>query len=334
MLNLRKIKSNYIELTRQIKDFLLTRQSREFFVFLVFFCIAGAYWVLQTLNNDFETEITFPVRLKGMPENVVVTSEPPSELRVLVKDRGTVLLNYSLSKNFYPITIDFADYKYVADHHIRLCGSDLFQKIQEQFNASTQLLSVTPDTIDVYFSTGEAKRVPVRLQGSVNAASQYYLSDTLFSPDSVLVYAPSGILDTVEAVYTQPLNEENIADTFIRKLPVVKRRGMKCVPDEVELTLPIDMFTEKSVEVPLEGIGFPSGKVLRTFPSKVKISFQIGLGRFRQVNADDFHLFVSYDELLELGAEKCTVRLDHIPEGVLNVRVEPDQVDFLIEQLD
>ena len=92
-----------------MKDFLLSEKSREFFIFLFFFFVAGGFWLLQTLNNDYETEFSVPVRLRNVPENVVVTSEPVSKLRVRVKDKGTALLNYMLGKSFYPINIDFKE---------------------------------------------------------------------------------------------------------------------------------------------------------------------------------------------------------------------------------
>ena len=42
---------------------------------------------------------------------------------------------------------------------------------------------------------------------------------------------------------------------------------------------------------------------------------------------------VSYEELLRLGSDKYTVKLKNVPEGVSQVRFNPEQVDFLIEQI-
>lgn len=85
--------------------------------------------------------------------------------------------------------------------------------------------------------------------------------------------------------------------------------------------------------MPLHGINFPADKVLRAFPSKVQVTFQVGLSRFRQITADDFHMNVSYEELLRLGSDKYTVKLKNVPDGVSQVRFNPEQVDFLIEQI-
>jgi len=153
MFERRNIKYIYLKLSRKIKDFLLSDKSREFLIFLFFFFIAGGFWLLQTLNNDYEAEFSIPVRLKGVPNHVVLTSEPPSELRIKVKDKGTVLLNYMLGKSFFPVNIDFSESK-VPDNHVKIYTSELEKKIAGQLNVSTRLLSVKPDTLEYIYSTG------------------------------------------------------------------------------------------------------------------------------------------------------------------------------------
>lgn len=332
MFEQRNIKRLFLKMKKQTKDFLLSAKSREFFVFLCFFFIAAGFWLLQTLNNDYETEFSIPVRLRNVPENVVITSDPVSEVRVRVRDKGTVLLNYMLGKNFYPVILDFKNYTNMGNH-VQVQTSQVQKWITGQLNASTALLSMKPDTLEYYYSTGVSKMIPVKLCGNVSAGEQYYLPDTLFTPDSVRVYAPSDALDTMKVAYTLPLNLDNITDTLEREVTLSAPKGAKYIPASVKLTLPVDMYTEKTVEVPLRGVNFPADKVLRAFPSKIKISFQVGMGRFRQITADDFHLVVSYEELVRLGSEKYTVKLRTLPEGVSHVRFNPEQVDFLIEQI-
>lgn len=332
MFERRNIKRVYLNITRNMKNFLLSEKSREFFVFLFFFIVAGGFWLLQTLNNDYEAEFSIPVRLKGVPNNTVITSEPASELRIKVKDKGTVLLNYMLGKSFYPVTLDFSDYN-GSDNHVRIYASEFEKKVLGQLNVSTRLISMKPDTLEYIYSTGASKLIPVKLRGTVSAGRQYYLSDTIFNPDSVLVYAPAGVLDTITAAYTCQVKLENISDTLKRQIPLLTQKGVKFVPASIEMVLPVDVYTEKTVEVSLHGINFPADKVLRAFPSKVQITFQVGLSRFRKITASDFHLNVSYEELLHLGSDKYTVKLKNVPEGVSQVRFNPEQVDFLIEQV-
>ena len=332
MFDRRNIRRIYLNITGKAKDFLLSDKSREFLIFLFFFLIAGGFWLLQTLNSDYEAEFSIPVRIKDVPNNVVLTSEPPSELRVRVKDKGTVLLNYMLGKSFFPVNLGFLDYK-GKDNHVKIYASDFEKKILSQLNVSSKILSIKPDTLEYIYSEGKSKLVPVRFQGKVTAGLQYYVSDTICNPDSVLVYAPEGILDTITTAYTQKINLENISDTTRRRIPLNSERGVKFVPASVEMIFPVDIYTEKTVEVPLHGINFPADKALRAFPSKVQITFQVGLKRFRSIKADDFVINVSYEELLKLGSDKYTVKLKSFPNGINQIRIVPEQVDFLIEQV-
>ncbi len=321
----------YNRIVRKIKNFLLSNDSRQFLIFLFFFLVASGFWLLQTLNDDYETEFTVPVRLRGVPNNVVLTTEPASEVTIKVKDKGTVLLNYLIGKTFFPINLEFSDY--TGNNSVKIYTSDFQRTIMSQLNASTQLLSVKPDTLEYIYSTGVARKIPVRVSGGVVANPQYYITDTIYSPDSVLVYAPEELLQTISIAYTEEMDLYNLTDSVSKQVRLKEVRGAKFIPDIVDVRLSVDMYAEKTVEVPLFGVNFPRDKVLRTFPSRVQITFQVGLSNYNKVSASDFVISVSYDELLRLGDEKYTVKLRSVPKEVSHVRVYPQKVDFLIEEL-
>lgn len=327
----RDIKHAYLKFSRGLWNFLLSKQSREFFLFLFFIFVAAGFWLIQTLDNDYETDITIPVRLRDVPDDVVITSDPVSSVKVHVRDKGTLLFNYIMGKVFSPLNIDF-----VAGEgsHVQIPSSSFSKMITSQLSSSTQVVSVTPDTLDYYYSTGQAKLVPVRFQGMATAGPRHYLSDTIFTPDSVHVYAPLALLDTIKAAYMEPQEFRGIDDTLRKEVHLKSARGAKIVPDVSTLTLAVDMYTEKTVEVELHGINFPPDKQLRSFPSKVAITFQCGLRQYNDLTSDDFHIFVSYEDLIKLGNQKYSVRLRNIPKGATNIRFNPAQVDFLIEHID
>lgn len=332
MMDRRNIPVYYRKLNHKMKNFLLSEKSREFFVFLFFFFIAGGFWLLQTLNGDFEDEFAVPVRLRGVPENVVITSDLPPVLYVRVKDKGTILLNYKLAKGFLPLNIDFAKVQ-GRDNRVCLPTARLERQLASQFNATTHMLSFKPDTLEFYYAPAVSKRVPVRMQGRLTAAKTYFLSDTLFRPDSVEVFAPAGVLDTITAAYTMPVDYEEVADTMRFPVELMRERGVKFVPSGVKMELRTDVYTEAMVEVPLEGVNFPAGKALRAFPSKVQIAFQVGKSRYKSIRPEEFHLLVSYEELLQQKDNRYAVRLRTLPPGVSHVRFNPAMVDFLIEEI-
>ena len=220
MFDRQNIHARYLKALNGIRNFLLAKKSREFLIFLFFVFVSFSFWLLQVLNDDYETELSIPLRMKNVPENVVLTSELPEELKIGVKDRGTVLVNYLLGQTLYPVTLDFEEYL-DKGNQVRIPSNTLNKRIAGQLNQSTKLLTVKPDTLDLIYTRGEGKKVPLQLRGEVKAERQYYISDILFSPDSVMVYAPKEILDTITAAYTEALYIEEISDTVRHRTGVM-----------------------------------------------------------------------------------------------------------------
>lgn len=334
MFNKRNIKSIYLRILRKIKSFFTSEQSKQLFIFLFFFFVASGFWLLRTLNESYETTLNIPVRLKNVPADVVLTVDPPSKFKIRVRDRGTVLLNYKIGKSFYPVSVDFPSFASDNSNNSVKVGSVEFQQsILNQLASTTQLLDISPDTISYVYSHGERKKVPIVLQGKIKSSPQYYISDTLINPDSVLVYAPKEILDTITAAYSAPFELADIKDSTKYKVSLLEVAGAKFIPNNVNTSFLVDLYIEKTVTVPLIGIGFPEDKVLRTFPTVVNVTFQLGQKQYQSIDASDFSIIIPYGELLELEShEKYELKVQ-IPEGVQNVRVSPARIDFIIEQI-
>ncbi len=331
MFDKENIRIHWLKTSEKIRDFLFSDKSRQFLVFLFFVFLSSCFWLLQVLNEDYETELSLPLRMENVPGNVVMTSELPKELHIGVKDRGTVLANYLLGQTFYPVKINFEDY---ADKgtHVRIPVSALGKKISSQLNQSTKLQTVRPDTLEFIYAEGQAKKVPVRFQGSIGVERQFYVSSVSCMPDSVMVYAPQAILDTITAAYTQKQVFENVSDTVNQRVKLTEVKGAKFTPAFTDVRVLVDIYAEKTVELPVRPVNFPPDKTLRTFPSKVKATFQIGLSQFRAVTADDFFVGIDYEDLLKNKGEKCPVHLGPIPGTVKHIRLHPREVEYIIEQ--
>lgn len=317
---------------RLIRNFLLGPRNREFLIFLFFLVVAFFFWMLQKLNDTYETELLIPVRLKNVPPNVVMTMLPPEKIHVQVKDRGTVLFNYMMGRSFYPITLDFNGLK--NEKNIIHIETSTYQKdITSQLMTTTQINTIKPEIFDIIYTQGKAKKIPVVVQSHVETEKQYYVSNIQVCPDSILVYAPQEILDTLTAAYTNSFTCIQISDTIRRTEQLIAVQGTKFVPDKVDVQICADMYTEKKVDVPIRAINFPPEKILKTFPSKVSLTFQVGLARFKNITEKDFLITVTYDELLKCSSDKYKVKLKSAPENINYIRIDPPEVDFIIEQI-
>lgn len=145
--------------------FLFNRTSRELLIFLFFLLLSGVFWLILTLNETYEREIKVTMQIKGVPKNVVLTSNETDTLRVTVRDKGWILVRYLYEKN-RNINISFKNYDRGNGHGLTP-SSDVKRMISQQLEMSTTISSVKPDRIEFFYNNGERKRVPVRWAGRI-----------------------------------------------------------------------------------------------------------------------------------------------------------------------
>lgn len=308
--------------------------NHDALIFLFFLGVAGSFWLSQTLNETLELEVRVPLRLDSVPENVMITTEPPKEIVAVVRDRGTTLVRYWQRRELKPVVLNFADYDNGAvAGRIQIPQSTILHAVQETLDGTSHVQSLQPDTIDFYYNRGLRYKLPVRVLGNITTTPQGYLLRVDTHPDSVEVYAPTAVLDTMQAAYTKAVSMMDLSSTVTAKAQLVTIKGVKYEPQEVDVTAYVDYYTEKMVEVPIIGLNFPADKALRTFPAKAKVTFRIGSARFNLIGPESFVLATTYEELLQNTSSKYHLHLKSLPPGVSNVRIQPQDVDYLIENV-
>ena len=313
------------------RNFCFSSVNKEFLIFLFFFALSGTFWLLMAMNETYEREISIPVRLVDIPKNVVLSSDTTVVIRVNVRDKGYTLLTYQYGDKLHTVRVSFKNY--VKKDGTGLVSSTELQKlIYQQLFSSSRIMSVKPDKFEYYFNYGLMKRVPVRLNGKVEPGQSYYFSKLEITPDSVDIYANKDVLDSIKYVSTVRLNYKNITDTLIKDVNLRKVRGVKYVPSTVKLTACPDILTEEKFDVQVTAVNMPAGKVLRTFPARVTITFTCGVSMFRSVHPEQFVVVADYNEIMAEPSEKCNIYLRSIPHGVRNARLNVSQVDYLIEE--
>ena len=313
----------------KLRRFLSKLLNRNFLVFLFFLAMSASFWLFLALNDEYERDFSVSVKLRGVPENVVITTNLPPAFHVVLKDRGSQLLHYEYA-GLPTLTFDFKNYDQQSGHVV-LSLSDVTKVLIQKLPITTKLVSYKPDKLEYYFNNGLNVRLPVQLRASLKAERLYGISSVRVIPDSVTVYASQGILDTLSGAATVPIYLSNLSESQERRIDLAKVRGVKFEPASVKLRINVDQMTEKTVLVPVKWVNFPASKTLRTFPSKVKIIFQVGMSMYRKITADDFTLVVNYADLLKETDGNVHLSLKSIPVGVSHVRIVPNDVDFLIE---
>ena len=317
---------------KTIRNFLFTLVNKEFLIFLFFLCLSGVFWLLMTLNETYEREVSVPAYLVNVPKNVVITSDMEDTVRVTVRDKGFALLAYIYGEGVRPININFQSFVTRQSGYGVVPSQELMKMVNQRFSGASKVVQVKPDRLDFYYNYGLSRQVPVKMAGIVVPGKSFYLARTRFWPETVTVYGSKQTLDSLRYVKTVPINITNFNDTVVKTVALEKIKGVKIVPNIVRIGLYPDILTEETIEVPVTAVNMPEGKVLRSFPQRVTVNFIVGASMFRSISSDQFAVVVDYNELIEHPSDKCNIHLRQCPQGVRNARLQMTQVDYLIEE--
>lgn len=319
-------------ITAPIRNFLLDLVSKRFLVFLFFLFLSAAFWLSMTLDEMYEKEIPVPIRLVNVPKNIIITTNMPDTVIMTVRDKGFAFMSDFTGSRLRPINLNFSTYANESTGRGSVPLADVQNILYQRLATSSRITALKPDQLRFFFNFGQSKTLPVRLNGTMTPAKNYYLARVSFWPEKVTVYAQQSKLDSLTYILTEKLNITNFTDTLIRKVNLQKIIGVKTVPEQVKIGLFPDILTEESIEVPIKAINMPKGKTLRTFPTKAKVLFNIGVTAFRKINEKQFEVVVDYNELQATPSDKCALHLKTVPAEVRQARLEMNQVDYLVEQ--
>lgn len=324
---------HWVQVTyKKVRNCLSALLNRQFLTFLFFLGLSASFWFLLALDREYEFEVEVPLQLTNVPKNVIITTDPPKSVKLTLKGKGSDMLVYRYLKKIQPANFSFSSLN-TSSQHVIISRTELLKLITPRLSSNVRIVSVHPEQPDFFYNNGLNKKVPVRLTGKIKANKLFYISAISVVPDSVQVYASKEILDTLRFAYLEPVYYRSLQDTTRIRRNFKSIRGAKFDPASAQINVYVDQLTEKTVQVPVQWVNFPATKILRTFPSKVNITFQVGASMYRRITADNFVLVVNYADLINNKQNKCKLQLKSLPQGVSHVRISPSEVDYVIEDV-
>lgn len=322
------------DISHTISNFLFSKANRELLIFLFFFAVAGIFWMLMALNEEYEQEVRIPIHYTDIPKSAVMTSPETDTIRATIKDKGIVLLTYLYGDVFNDFTVDFKAYAgRQKQGRGEVPAAELAKKVTQRLAASSRLISIKPDRMTFYYNYGEKKRVPLKWRGTVIPDDLHFISDVEYDTDSVTIFASRDKLDSINMVYTTTLNYTDFHDTLVVTTDLQKIAGVKMVPETVTIRFLTDILTEGSInDIPIRCINIPEGKILRTFPAKAHVKIVTGVKTYQSLSPSDFVVVADYNEIKRNMSPKCNIYLKSAPKNVSRATLEFNQVDYLIEE--
>jgi len=314
------------------KAFLNSQKWKEALVFFCFVLLSFGFWMLQSLQEEYEIEITIPVRYTDVPPEISFNRTLPDHITVRIRDKGSVLLNYKFGRTFVPIEANIKS-KIKKSGKLIISRQLIESKIKKQLISTTTLLSFDPRSIEESYSERREKALPVVFDGSIQTSAGYKISgDIQILPSTVQVYANNAVLDTLSSIHTVFTTITKGDKDITRRIRLQHINGATIKPSIVTVTIPIEEYTEKTLTIPIVCPDLPPNYTLRTFPSIAKVNCIIPLSQFKDVTSDDFAIQISFTDLEQNVTGSLPLQLTKKPDWVDITAIMPGKIEFILEQ--
>ena len=155
------------------------------------------------------------------------------------------------------------------------------------------------------------------------------------TPEYIMVSGPASVIDTLKYIETESRDLTGIDKTEEIVVPIVvpvRDRKIRYSEEKVTLIIPVEQFTESTIEIPLIGTSTDSGiSTIRTFPETVQLTYQVAIKDYQMVKAEMFSLTAGYDPQYDKEKTFLRVNVDKSPDFVRITRIQPEKVEFIIQ---
>lgn len=316
----------------KIKTFLHRQRWKEVLIFFLFLLLSFGFWILQSMNEEYETEIAIPVRYKDIPAEVAFAQPLPEEIVIAIKDKGSVLLNYKVGRVISPLEVDYKK-AHTKSGILNVEQEEIEAHLLKQMFTTTQLHRFSPSSISIKTSKKKQKKVPVTFNGSISPSDGYGLSDKVdISPASISIYSIQEKLDSISDIKTSFVDIKNLKKSVSKTIALETIPGVTFEQSHVTITAPIEEFTEKTLDIPVVCTGIPANYIVRMFPPTIKVNCNVPLSKYKNLTEQDFAIFIPYSELEQYISGSVPIQLKRKPNWIQSYSLNPNKVEFIIEQ--
>jgi hypothetical protein len=328
-------KSNYIFLRWIKRNSNLKTRSRILF-FLVCTLLSVFLWFLNKLSDNYKTILHFPVQYINLPANKIYTNILPAHISVEVEAIGYTLMEYRFKNKNDTIILD-----YQKEHGMVLQNPDLHfislksrkEELLQQLKNVGRIVSISPDTIFFNFAEKQIIKIPVKLNAKLNFKKQYQIKDSIIiNPAYIEIYGPSENSKEIDFIETEELVlneiEENKQFQLAIKRPLNLPAYYRMSHKLVDITIPVERYTEISLKVNIKAANLPSNFEALLIPNKAELKLLVPFSKYNLIKTEEIILQADFSDYK--NKSRIPLRLYAAPNFVRLVNIQPQEVEFIL----
>lgn len=318
---------------KHIRKFVDARLRYQFFVFIICLIASISFWLLIKMANEYTFTYKIPVKFTDVPTTRILTEISDSSIQITLKAQGYKLLRLRYIDNPKPLFISLANsgtHKNIEEIDLDQLLMPLVRRYASSLGFANEVRSVHPDQIHVKMNRLYSKSVFVKLFTDITFAPQYLQFDsTSIKPSIVTVFGTRAMVDSVQFAQSEVIKIRNMTVSMVRFVHLnsnTQKNRPYFVPSIVQVTIPVQKFTEVSVEVPIKLSVQASGNTIKIFPDKAFVSCILPMKDYKRL---DSRLF-TVSAVLMKSDNLFHLKVTAAPDFVRNVKVTPEKVEYLV----
>ena len=302
---------------------------QQFSSFLLFFTIAALLWLIITLSASYTVTEPLTINFKDAPANLIVTNDT-QKINVTLSSRGFDLLHYYLkpvSRRKVDISLEEVPLHKDSESTYSFGSSYAKEKIANFLTIESGKISFDENKIMLNMEQLDSVRVKVIPDLDMSYEKQYNRHGKIgVTPDSVTIYGPKNIIESIDNVYTENLVLKNINSNVNVDVPLLLEEMTNADTKNVNIKLNVEKFTEAVTNVK---ISHDYHKQLRLFPDKVKIKYIVYLSEYNIINENSFVVRI---DTADISPENnfLPIYLADYPNNTKIISIEPKEVEYII----
>ena len=301
----------------------------------VFVLLAAIMWLLNALNKNYTADIIFPVKYINLPQDRIVSNPEQDEVRLKLSGTGYSLLQQTATMAKQPVILDMSVIARHRDNNRNanyILTRQALEYVNNLFGNDLNLIEIKPDTLWLDYSLLKTRRIAVKPDISITYKKEYLpKSEPVITPDTIEVKGPANVLDTISYIYTDIIKYRNVQNPVKAQANIKKtHNSLQYSVDKVQVYIPVERYTEASVEIPVTPVNFPAGFTVKLFPVSVSLSCMVGINDYDSLKPSDFKIIVDYNKAD--GESKLRAQLTEHPTHIINAVFQPQLVEFIMEK--
>lgn len=314
-----------------IRRFIPFRNNNNLKTFLFFLLFTTFIWILVKFSENYTEQITVGVRYTNIPEDKIVLPKSDSTLTMVLDGNGFKLMRFLVVTPTVPL--DFQKLSEVSEHEKVLSVNNNINLLKKKMKYKGAILSANKDSLRIYTTIRDRKKVAVQLIDSSTYAPGYTLAEPIqITPDSIEVSGPKEAIDSVNYVRTNSWKQKNLDSDFTENIGLSLGNlpaSLQVSSRQVRIKGTLVQLTEGRVKVPVRVINASTSTQIQIFPKSVEVYFSVPVSNYAKVQSKDFQVTADFRKANKENTF-IPLQIENNSDHVRTVRLGQPQVEYVL----